>query len=46
MNVTGCTFDSNSFQGPAGVPTTGANGAAISVGLNVPVTLEISDSIN
>ena len=45
VNVTGCTFDSNSFQGPAGVPTTGANGAAISVGLNVPVTLEISDSI-
>ncbi len=45
VNITGSTFEANKYQGPAGAPTTGANGAAISVGLNVPVTLEIANSI-
>jgi len=41
--VTNCTFDSNSYIGPNGDATHGANGGAISVGCGA--TLELSDSV-
>ena len=41
--IVNSTFTGNSVRGPQGAPTTGAMGGAISVGYNVPVTVNIDN---